>query len=119
MAENNFSNLQSEVERLQRKIKESSDAGEIKLLEEKIGSFMRVIAEHVAPLVQTLEQGPNAEQAFTKLYAPESMEKIVRLEAAYDARISKVLARLVGLKEFKRTPAGSTLVSSRTDSMNG
>ena len=26
-----------------------------------------------------------------------------------DARISKVLARLVGLKEFKRTPAGNPL----------
>jgi hypothetical protein len=30
----------------------------------------------------------------------------IRLEAALDTRIAKVLARLVGLKEFKRTPAG-------------
>jgi hypothetical protein len=40
-------------------------------------------------------------------YAPESMEKLVRLDAALDARIAKVLARLVGLKEFKRTPAAA------------
>ena len=31
-------------------------------------------------------------------------QKIVRLEAALDSRIAKLLARLVGLKEFKRTP---------------
>ena len=30
----------------------------------------------------------------------------MRLEAAIDARIAKVMGRLVGLKEFKRTPAG-------------
>ena len=33
----------------------------------------------------------------------------VRLEASIDARISKVLARLVAQKEFKRTPAGNPL----------
>jgi hypothetical protein len=51
------------------------------------------------------------------VYAPESVEKILRIEAAIDARISKVLARLVGLKEFKRTPAGGappTALTSRT-----
>ena len=61
-----------------------------------------------------LMQGPNAEQAFDKAYAPESMEKLVRLEAALDARIAKVLARLVGLKEFKRTPAGAVGTSLLT-----
>ncbi len=50
-----------------------------------------------ASLIQALRQGPNAEQAFDAAYAAESMEKIVRLEAALDARIAKVLARLVGL----------------------
>jgi hypothetical protein len=49
---------------------------------------------------------PNAERAFDNFYSPEHMERIVHLEAAVDARISKVLARLVALKEFKRTPAG-------------
>jgi hypothetical protein len=61
--------------------------------------------EQVLPLAQVLAQAPNAEQAFDRAHAAESMEKIVRLEAALDARIGKVLARLVGLKEFKRTPA--------------
>ena len=55
-------------------------------------------------------QGPNAEKAFDNVYSPESMEKIVRLEAAIDARIAKVMGRLVALKEFKRTPAGGAAV---------
>jgi hypothetical protein len=49
---------------------------------------------------------PNAKQAFDNVYSPENLEKIVRLEAAVDARVYKVLGRLVALKEFKRTPAG-------------
>jgi hypothetical protein len=32
-----------------------------------------------------------------------------RIEASIDARIGKVLARLVAMKEFKRTPAGNPL----------
>ena len=106
VADATFSNLQSQVKRLERKIEQSSDSEEIKRLENKMGTCLRLIAEHVTPLLQTLRQGPNAEEAFDKAYAPESLEKIVRLEAALDARIAKILARLVGLKEFKRTPAG-------------
>lgn len=105
MAEANFSKFQSQVSRLQRKIEKSSDTEEIKMLEGKMAACLHLISEYAAPLVPTLMQGPNAEQAFDKAYAPESMEKIVRLEAAIDARIGKVLARLVGLKEFKRTQA--------------
>jgi hypothetical protein len=107
MADVNFSKLQSAVERLEKKIEKSTDKDEIKLHEEKLSACLRMISEHAAPLVTALMQGPNAEQAFDKAYAPESMEKLVRLEAAIDARIAKVLARLVGLKEFKRTPAGA------------
>jgi hypothetical protein len=105
MTEGNFSTLQAEVNRLQRKLKKSTDPAEVRLLEEKIGTCMRLLSEHAAPLLKSLMQGPNAEQAFDKAYAPESMEKIVRLEVALDARMNRVLARLVGLKEFKRTPA--------------
>jgi len=107
MAVANFAKLQSQVKRLQKDLDKSSDKAEIKLLEEKLGACLRVISEHAVPLVHTLIQGPNAEQAFDKAYAPESMEKLVRLDAALDARIAKVLARLVGLKEFKRTPAAA------------
>ena len=83
-----------------------------------MSALLRIISEHAVPLVQTLMQGPNAEQAFDKAYAPESMEKIVRVEAALDARIGKVLARLVGLKEFKRTPAAAAPTMALTSFPN-
>ena len=89
VADATFSNLQSQVKRLERKIEQSSDSEEIKRLENKMGTCLRLIAEHVTPLLQTLRQGPNAEEAFDKAYAPESLEKIVRLEAALDARIAR------------------------------
>jgi len=107
MVDANFSKLRAQVERLQQELDKTSDKEEIKLLEEKLGACFRMISEYAAPLVQMLMQGPNAEQAFDKAYAPESMEKLVRLEAAIDARITKVLARSVGLKEFKHTPAAA------------
>ena len=109
MAEADFSKLQSQVQRLERELEKTSDREEIKVLEDKITTCRRLIVEHVIPLLQTLKAGPNAEQAFEKAYAPESMEKLVRLEAALDARIAKVMGRLVALKEFKRTPAGGAL----------
>lgn len=98
----------SQLERLQNEIDATSDQQEVKLIEEKINALMRTIHEHVLPLMQALRQGPNAEHAFDAAYVTESVEKIVRLETALDARIAKVLARLVGLKEFKRTPAAGT-----------
>ena len=108
----------SQIGRLRKEIDAASDQQEVKLIEEKINALMRTIHEHVLPLVQALRQGPNAEQAFDLAYAAESMDKMVRLEAALDARIAKVLARLVGLKEFKRTPAARTPTAVLTVSPN-
>jgi hypothetical protein len=95
----------SEIGRLQEELNAASDPQEVKLIGDKINTLLQAIKEYVIPIVQALTEVPNAEQAFDKVYAPESIEKIVRLEVALDARIAKVLARLVGLKEFKRTPA--------------
>jgi hypothetical protein len=100
------STLRSELQRFQRQIQETSDREEIKMLDEKMGACIRLVADHAAPFLALATQAPNAEKSFDHAYAPESMEKFVRLEAALDARIAKLLARLVGLKEFKRTPAG-------------
>lgn len=108
MAEKKYAKMMSQVGQLQKEMAAASDHQEIKLIEAKINSLHSTISDYVFPPVQALVQGQHAEQAFDKAYAPESMEKIVRLEAALDARINKVLARLVGLKEFKRTPAGAT-----------
>jgi hypothetical protein len=99
----------SQVRRLQKEMDAASDPQEVKLIEERLNALHRTIANHAQPLLQKLIQVPGAEQAFDAAYAAESMEKIVRLEAALDARIAKVLARLVGLKEFKRTPAAGAV----------
>ena len=54
------------------------------------------------------------ESALDRAYAPQVIEKYTALEAALDTRIAKLTARLVGTKEFKRTPAGTppTLLES-------
>ena len=88
------------------KIATTSDVEEIKVLEARMNAFLTAACEKLMPLVKSMDQRPDAVQALDRAYAPESLEKVMRLEAALDARISKVLGRLVGLKEFKRTPAG-------------
>jgi hypothetical protein len=108
----------SQVRRLQKEMDAASDSQEVKRIEQKLDALHRTIGEHVLPLLQALKQGPNAEQAFDKAYAAESIEKIVRVEAALDARIGKVLARLVGLKEFKRTPAAGAPAIALTSLQN-
>jgi len=64
------------------------------------------LTQKMAPLRDAILQHEGAEKAFDRFYDPEELEKLMRLEAAFDARINKLLARLVALKEFKRTPAG-------------
>jgi hypothetical protein len=118
MADAQFSKLLARIVRLEKKIAAASDKEVIKLVEDKIHALLQVINDHVLPLVQALTQAPNAEQAFDRAHAAESMEKIVRLEAALDARIGKVLARLVGLKEFKRTPAAGAAAMALTSAPN-
>jgi hypothetical protein len=114
--ETNTTKMMSQVKRLQKEMDAATDSKEIKLIEEKLNALHRTIAEYVLPLHQSLMQGPGAEEAFDAAYAAESMEKLVRLEAALDARIAKVLARLVGLKEFKRTPAAGVPAMALTKS---
>jgi hypothetical protein len=106
----------SQLGRLQKKLEVATDNQELKLVQDKMYTLMQIIKDHVVPFTQALRQGPNAERSFDSAYAPECIEKIVRLEAALDARIAKVLARLVGLKEFKRTPAGAAGIVALTDS---
>src|SRR5579863_1609838 len=98
----------SDIAQMRNEMEAASDEQEVRLITEKIGSLLRMLRDHGFPILQASQQGPNAEQAFDSTYDPEGLEKIVRLEALLDARIAKVLARLVGLKEFKRTPAAGT-----------
>ena len=105
--------LLAQITRLQKQMGATSDTEEVKRVEEKMIAVLRVLNDYVLPLLERLRQGPNAEQAFDKAYSVDSLEKVIRLEAAVDARIGKVLARLVGLKEFKRTPAAGAAAMER------
>src|SRR5450759_2556326 len=104
--ENNQSSLLDGLQTGGEKIATTSDAEEIKVILAQTEAILKLVTEKSMPLVKALDQRPDAEQALDRAYAPESLEKVMRLDAAIDVRIGKVLARLVGLKEFKRTPAG-------------
>lgn len=99
----------AEVQRLGKKLAKESSREQIEKLTPLLHAGIEFVTKSLLPLLEQVRQLPDAEGAFDKNYLPEALEKVVRLEAMIDARISKVLARLVALKEFKRTPAGSPL----------
>lgn len=102
-----------DMERLYRKIAKSPQKEDLAVLGEKLNSLAQAMREEVMPMIEVLKNGSSAQESFMRAYAPESLEKLIQLEAAIDARIGKVLARLVALKEFKRTPAGGGIVPQR------
>jgi hypothetical protein len=97
----------SEVQRMGMKIAKNDGPRETKDLAAQLDAHLKVLIDTLLPVLNAERQAPDAEQAFDKAHAPDCLEKIIRIEASVDARINKVLARLVGLKEFKRTPAGA------------
>ena len=104
--DNSMTSMLVEAQSASDKIVTTSDVEEIKVLEARTNALLTIASEKHMALYKSMDQRPDAVQALDRAYVPESLEKVMRLEAALDARISKVLARLVGLKEFKRTPAG-------------
>jgi len=110
-AERNLAMVLKQVTRAGRKMAASSDAGEIQALGQQLDQSLRIVSERAVPLIQMLQQGPSPEKTFEGAHAPDSLEKLQRLEALLDARISKLFGRLVALKEYKRTPAGGARTS--------
>jgi hypothetical protein len=102
-------NALSEMARMMRKFAKDPSAEEVKKLTPILNAGVALVRKTFMPLLEEAQQLPNAERAFDQNYLPEALEKIVRLEMSIDVRIGKVMARLVALKEFKRTPAGSPL----------
>jgi hypothetical protein len=107
--ENSVANAVAEAQRLGKKLAKDRPWEEVEKLTPLLGASIELASKTLLPLLEQVRQLPDAEGAFDKNYLPEALEKIVRLEASIDARINKVLARLVALKEFKRTPAGNPL----------
>ena len=90
-----------------RKLGKELSPEEAKQSVAQLGTAVDLFKSKMMPLFEKGRQLPDAEGAFDKHYLPEDLEKVMRLETAIDARITKLLARLVAIKEFKRTPAGS------------
>jgi hypothetical protein len=107
--EASVANAVAEVQRLGKKMAKGASPEEVQKLAPLLSAGIELVNKSLLPLLEQVQQLPDAEGAFDKNYLPEALEKVVRLEASIDARISKVLARLVALKEFKRTPAGNPL----------
>jgi hypothetical protein len=98
----------AKMNRLGKKMRKVAGPQEVQELASLLSSAIAQVKK-MLPLIEQVQQLPDAEGAFDKNYLPEALEKVVRLEASIDARITRVSARLVALKEFKRTPAGSPL----------
>jgi hypothetical protein len=64
-----------------------------------------VMNDFTIPLIEAYKDRPNAEDSLRRMYSPEYLEPIIRLEAMIDARIDKALGRLANLKEYKRLAA--------------
>jgi hypothetical protein len=111
--ETSLANAIADVQRLGKKLSKDLAWEEVEKLTPLLCAGIELATKSMLPLLEQVRQLPDAEGAFEKNYLPDELEKIVRLEAMMDARISKVLARLVALKEFKRTPAGNPLKQLR------
>lgn len=90
---------------------QSEISGDQESLKEKIQDITRCIRREIMPLLQS-ELVPLGQQAFESFYAPAGLEKLMKLEGMIDARIQKVMTRLIILKEcrasgtrFKQLPA--------------
>ena len=107
--ETTVANAVAEMAGVVRKFAKDPNAKEVEKLTPILNMGVEIIRKTVMPLLEEVQQLPNAEGAFDQNYLPEALERNVKLETSIDVRIGKVMARLVALKEFKRTPAGSPL----------
>ena len=71
---------------------------------EIIEAFARTM-ESLTSLTKIIDILPGAEMTLGRAYSPEYLEPVIRIEALIDARIDKLLGRLVSLKEYKQFQA--------------
>jgi hypothetical protein len=84
--------------------------------EQKLSGIMKVLSEHLIPLLHAVDAGPSARKSFEQAYLPEYNDGILKYEAALDSRIDKLLGRLVNLKEYKRVYGANMLPSPLIES---
>lgn len=105
--EDTFVSAFKNLSQLAKKIRNDTSVENVGELQPILQEGLELISGTVLPLLQEVRKIPDSETALEKNFLPDDMEKVVRLEGLIDSRIAKILARLVGLKEFKRTSAGS------------
>jgi hypothetical protein len=71
-------------------------------IQQRIDGLGQLTTKGLTLLIKTLE---TAEMTLSRAYLPEYLEPVIRIEALIDARIDKLLGRLVSLKEYKRIEA--------------
>jgi hypothetical protein len=82
---------------------------EVERTEQKLSGIMKVVSEHLIPVLHTVNAGPSAQKSFEQAYLPEYNDAILKYEAAIDSRIDKLL---VNLKEYKRVYGANKLLPS-------
>jgi hypothetical protein len=85
---------------------------EVERTEQKLSGIMKVVSEHLIPVLHAVNAGPSAQKSFEQAYLPEYNDGILKYEAAIDSRIDKLLGRLVNLKEYKRVYGANKLPPS-------
>jgi hypothetical protein len=103
-------------ELIQEQANKGTEKEEVGRNEQKLSGIIKVITEHAVPLLQAVDAGPSAEKTFEQAYSPESLERLLKCEAALDSRIDKLLGRLVSLKEYKRVYGAHMLPSPTINS---
>jgi len=92
------------------------DQQEFEGRQQRVSYINKLISEYLIPMLRDIDAGPSAEKTFEHAYSPESLERILKCEAAIDARIDKLLARLVSLKEYQRMYGANPLLPPMIES---
>lgn len=71
-------------------------------IQQKMDGLGQLTTKGLMLLIKTLE---TSEMTLGRTYSPEYLEPLIRIETLIDARIDKLLVRLVSLKEYKRIQA--------------
>jgi hypothetical protein len=98
---NLFSELAGAVKKELAQDQEGMEKEEFEGREQRVSDITKAMSEHLIPMLQAIDAGPSAEKTFEQACSPESLERLLKCEAAIDSRIDKLLARLVHLKEYK------------------
>jgi hypothetical protein len=114
---NLMSNLSEAAKKMAgQQMAEAREKEHVERTDSRISDITKAMSEHLIPMIQAIDAGPSAERTFDQAYSPESLERVVKCEAAIDSRIDKLLARLVSLKEYKRMYGTNALLPPTIES---